>query len=601
MKKRIFKIVTIICSGALLVLIVIACNKSFLNKPPLGTLNPSVLANEKGVQALLIGAYSCLDGEGGNGSGWGSAASNWVYGSVCADDAYKGSTPSDQGDILPLETYTATPSNPYPLNKWQFCYNAIQRCNDVLRVMAQATDIPADEQTVIAAQARFLRGFYHFELKKVFGNVPYVDETITVENAGSVENGTDIWPNIEADFQAGIDGLPIDWSSNGEIGRANKGAAIAYLAKTYMFEHKYSDAAPLLDQLINNTGGVGVTSSGDRYELVNYQDNFNPATRNSAESIFAAQMTVNDGSGDVGNGNGNYGDVLNFPYGGGPGACCGFFNPSQSLANAYKTDANGLPLLDESYNTGKNVSDPTDPYTGTLDPRIDWAIGREGIPYLDWGPHPGDAWIRDPQNNGHFNPKKNVYAKSQQGTYSDVSTNWAGVELVANNVNLIRYADVILWRAECYAQANDLPNAMAMVNQVRERAADPTGWVYKNATYDATTGKYSPQTTKADNYLIKDYTSFPTQDYAMKAIEFERRLELSMEGHRFFDLARWDKGTGSMAATLNAYVSFEKTLRPAFVGVSFTKGKNEIFAIPQNAIDIQNADGVQHLKQNPGY
>lgn len=598
--KRLFKVIIPVL--VVMFIFLVACSKGFLNKPPLGTLNPSVLANEKGVQSLLIGAYSCLDGEGGSGGGWGSAASNWVYGSVCADDAYKGSTPSDQGDILPLETYSATPSNSYPENKWIFNYNAIQRCNDVLRVMTQATDIPTDEQALITAQARFLRGFYHFELKKVFGNVPYVDETITVDNASTVENGTDIWPNIEADFQAGVDGLPIDWSATGEVGRANKGAAIAYLAKVYMFEHKYDQAASLLDQLINNTGGVGVTSGGKRYTLVNYQDNFNPATRNSAESIFAAQMTVNDGSGDVGNGNGNYGDVLNFPYGGGPGACCGFFNPSQSLANAYKTDASGLPLLDGSYNSGNKVSDPSTPYTGTLDPRIDWVMGREGIPYLDWGPHPGDGWIRDPQNDGHFSPKKNVYAQSQQGVYSDVSSNWAGVELVANNVNLIRYADVILWRAECYIDAGDLSNSATLVNEIRSRAANPTGWVYNGATYDATTGKYSPQTTPADNYKIGLYTvPFPSKDYATKAVQFERRLEFAMEGHRFFDLQRWDGGTGSMANTLNAYLDYEEAFRPSFVGANFTKGKNEIFAIPQSAIDIQNADGVEHLKQNPGY
>jgi hypothetical protein len=228
-------------------------------------------------------------------------------------------------------------------------------------------------------------------------------------------------------------------------------------------------------------------------------------------------------------------------------------------------------------------------------------MGREGIPYLDWGPHPGDTWIRDPQNNGHFNPKKNVYAKAQQGTYSDVSTNWANVELVANNVNLIRYADVILWRAECYVQANDLTNAMKLVNQIRQRAADASGWVYKNATYDANKGTYSPQTTPADNYKIGLYTSFPSKDYATKAVEFERRLELAMEGHRFFDLQRWDNGTGTMAATLNAYLNYEKADRPSFVGATFTKGKNEIFAIPQSAIDIQNADGQDHLKQNPGY
>jgi starch-binding outer membrane protein, SusD/RagB family len=151
--------------------LVYACNKNFLEKNPVGTLSPSVLYNAQGVQGLLIGAYSLLDGEGGSGSGWGSAASNWVYGSVVADDAYKGSTPSDQGDIYPLERWAATPTNPYPAGKWALCYDAVQRCNEVLKVIPLAKDISAADATEATAEARFLRGHYHFELKKVFSNV----------------------------------------------------------------------------------------------------------------------------------------------------------------------------------------------------------------------------------------------------------------------------------------------------------------------------------------------------------------------------------------------------------------------------------------------
>jgi hypothetical protein len=583
-----------------------ACSKNFLDVAPVGTLNPDILANEKGVQGLLVGAYSILDGQGGNNGGWGSAISNWVYGSVCADDAYKGSTPDDQGDIVPLETWSANPANSYPSQKWDVNYDGIQRANQVLRVSKLATDIPDDELADIEAEARFLRGFYHFELKKVFNNVPYVDESISdtssqasVSNVDGSGNYVNIWPQIEADFSFAMQNLP---ETQPQVGRANKWAAQAFLAKVYLFQGKYDDAKPLLEDLIAN----GQTSDGLKYDLINFGSNFNPAQnhKNDAEAVFSVQMAVNDGSGDaqnIGQGisNGNYGDALNFPYGAGPGACCGFFNPSQDLANAYKTDANGLPLFD-TYNQGNRVSDPTTPYTGTLDPRIDWTIGRKGVPYLDWGPHPGDSWIRDPVTNGHFNPKKNVYAKSQQGSLSSTEAFWAAVELVANNVNVIRFSDVLLMAAEAEVKSSspDLNKALTYVNRVRTRAADPDGWVYAGAaTYSASSATYSDHSVPADNYKVGTYSSFPDADYAMKAIMFERKLELAMEGHRFFDLVRW----GIAAQVLNAYATYTKTINPLYKDISFTAGKNEYFAIPQDQIDILGSFGTKYLKQNPGY
>jgi hypothetical protein len=603
--KRI-KIRYFILTLFLLVCISYACKKEFLDIPPVGSLNPSIVANVQGVQGLLIGAYATLDGYPGNGDGgWGGAISNWTFGSIAADDAYKGSTPDDQGPIVPLENWSVDASNSYCSGKWQNCYYGVQRANDVLRILPLAKDIPADQATVIQAEARFIRGFQHFELKKVFGNVPYIGENVTgdTSSAEAVTNISgsgyvDIWPDIEADFKYAMDNLP---PTQPQVGRANKWAAEAFLAKTYMFQKKYSDAKPLLDELISS----GTTSDGLKYGLINYSSNFNPAQNHQkdAEAVFSVQMSVNDGSGNAQNNgqgvaNGNYGDLLNFPYNAGPGACCGFFNPSQSLANAYKTDANGLPLLDESYNSGTNVSSST--YAGNLDSRIDWAIGRKGIPYLDWGPHPGDAWIRDPANDGHFNAKKNVYAASQKGTLSSTESYWASTELTANNVNVIRFADVLLWAAEADLALGDPATALTLVNRVRARAADPKGWVYAGgAAYDPGSGTYSPQTTPAAHYHVGLYPAGAFSDpvYAMKAIMFERRLELSMEGQRFFDLVRW----GVADIVLNAYAAHEKTIVPVYVGAKFTKGKNEYFPIPQSQIDAVNASGTVYLKQNPNY
>lgn len=606
MKRYTFR--NIILAVALISSIGYACKKSFLDIPPVGSLNPSIMANLQGVQGLLIGAYSTLDGYPGNGDGgWGGAISNWTFGSVAADDAYKGSTPDDQPDVVPLQKWTADPGNSYTAGKWSNSYYGIQRANDVLRILPLATDIGASDATGITAEARFIRGIHHFELKKVFGNVPFVGENVTGDTSlpSSVTNISgsgyvDIWPQIEEDFKFAMQNLP---ATQPQVGRANKWAAQAFLAKVYMFQKKYSDAKPLLDDLIAN----GTTSDGLKYNLINYYSNFNPGQnhKGDAEAVFTVQMTVNEGSGNAQNAgqgvaNGNYGDLLNFPYNAGPGACCGFFNPSQSLANSYKTSANGLPLLDESYNSGNNVSDPSSPYTGTLDPRIDLVMGRKDIPYLDWGPHPGDAWIRDPANDGHFNPKKNVYALSQKGSLSGTESYWASTELTANNVNLIRFADVLLWAAEADLALGDGATALTLVNRVRTRAADPTGWVYKGgATYDASSGTYSPQTTPADNYKIGLYPAGAFDDpvYALKAIVFERRLELAMEGHRFFDLVRW----GVADVVLNAYAAHEQTVVPIYVGAHFTKGKSELFPIPQSQIDALAGTGTAYLKQNPGY
>lgn len=593
--------------------IIYACNKK-LNIAPQGSLIAENVTNNSGVQGLLIGAYVLLSGENvpGQNLGNGSAASNYVYGSECADESYKGSTPGDQPDANPLLTWSlaqAGTSN-YLDEKWVVLYTGIQRANDVIRTMRLATNIAPADTLEYAAEARFLRGFYHFEGKKIFNNFPYVDENISytngnlnVPNVNESGGYIDIWPMIEADFTFAMNNLP---EGQPNVGRANKWAAMAFLAKTYMYEHNYTAAKPLLDQVIAS----GTTPDGRAYALNPlYESNFNPAEKNSPESVFACQTSVNDGSAiSTNGGNGNTGDELNFPYNHGPG-CCGFNNPSWTLAQAYKTDANGLPLLDGSSTNSPFVSDASNLWTGTVDPRLDWVMGRPGRPYFDWGVI-DSTWVRSVPDNGLFVPKKNGYALSQQGKFSSTETVfWGAAEVAANNVNLCRFADVLLWDAECEAQIGSLDQAEVYVNMVRTRAANPNGFVYLNATYDATNSTYSPKTTPGDNYSVKPYPtgtfSSKGQAYAISAIQMERRLELAMEGQRFFDLSRWDNGTGTMATTLNAYATFEKTRSSSFFKANptaqFTKGVNEYFAIPQVEIDAENSTGKIVLKQNPGY
>lgn len=577
MKQSKFKILLIGVTTSMVLFY--ACSKNFLDKSPIGSLDQNTLANKAGVEGVLIGAYSMLDGYGGAGGGWQSAGSNWVYGGVASDDAYKGSDPGDQADIVPIETYTATGSNGYFNQKWQAVYDAIQRSNDVLRLMATASDISDADKKRIEAESRFLRAHYHMEAKKMWNNVPFVDQTITYAAGNfNVANTADIWANIVADLDYAIANLPATQSS---VGRANSWAAKTLKAKALMFRKDFAGAKPILDDVIAN----GVTASGKKYALAaNFFDNFNAETKNSSEAVFSCQQSVNDNSnGD----NGGWGDVLNFPYNGGPGGCCGFYQPSISLANSYKVDAvTGLPLLDTwnavdfKNDQGITSSQPFTPdVTTPVDPRLDFTIGRRGIPYLDWGLHPGNDWIRDQNNGGPYAAIKNVYFKRQAGALTDKSFWTSGV--TANNYTFIRFSDVLLWSAECEVEVGTLAKAVTLVNQVRSRIKDnPATWVKQSTGVNAA------------NYQIGLYVSFPDQAYGRKAVRFERKLELAMEGHRFFDLVRY----GTADVELNAYIAKEKAKRTYLNSASFTKGKSEYFPIPQSQIDLSKGA----LKQNPG-
>jgi hypothetical protein len=561
-----------------------ACSDNFLDRQPIGGLDEGTLSNQKGVDAVLIGAYSLLDGWGqgwGGGAVWTSAASNWVYGGICGGDANKGSDASDQPAINPIARYEGLADNEYFRGKWRACFDGVARSNSALKLLAKATDMSADAKKGVEAEARFLRGHYHFELKKTFNNIPYVDDKAVDFN---IPNDRNVWPDIENDLKFAYDNLP---ATQAQVGRVNKWAAGAMLAKAYLFQRKFAEAKALLDVVI----AQGQTSNGKKYALqAKYSDNFVISGKNSSESVFAVQSSVNDGADGE---NGNYGDVLNFPYTGGPGECCGFYQPSQELVNSYRVDATGLPLLDGSYNSAVNVvkndqgipsNQAFTPDAGRLDPRLDHAVGRRGIPYLDWGPHPGQGWIRDQAYGGPFSPKKNVFKRAEKGSGSTAS-GWAqGAS--ANNVNLIRFADVLLMAAECEVETGSLEKAREYVNQIRTRAANAADFV------KAADGS------NAANYVIGNYTAaWTNKDVARNAVQFERKLELAMEGHRFYDLVRY----GTADQVLNAYITYESTLRAFMRGARFTKGKSEYFPIPQSEIVNSSVGGKATLKQNPGY
>ena len=444
-----------------------ACSDDFLEVEPTGVLTSDLLGSADGVERLLIGAYSILDGNGGFYSG----SSNWIHGSVRGGDQLKGSTPGDQPAANPVQRYEVLANNAVIAEKWRTSFEGVTRANLALRTVLDSEDPSVAENEAFRnsaiGQALFLRSHYYFELAKNFNRVPYITEDIAFDEIANVTNGP-ILEEIDADLTRAVELLP---EAQDAVGKANKWAAQAYLGKVKLYLGKYAEAQALLEDVIEN----GTNPNGLKFALLdNYADAFNGDFDNAAESVFAIQASV--GAGNINTANPDL--VLNYPNGGPQTGCCGFAQPSHDLVFSFRTDDDGLPLLDKSYRDEENriASDADltgeEPFTedeDPIDPRLDHTVGRRGIPYLDWGDHPGRAWVRDVTNGGPFAYKKSVFRSSQNGVLTDGSSWTPGYTAV--NYNIIRYADVILMAAEAHIENNDeLDRATELINMVRMRA-----------------------------------------------------------------------------------------------------------------------------------
>lgn len=569
-----------------------ACNKSFLNVSPQGNaLTENKLYNAAGVQELLVGAYHDLTGMDVLSTWWSTAGTNWIYGDITSGDTYVGGTgggglPAGVPDALVIQNYQALPTTGFLDEKWTADYDGVARANAVIIAAKAASDMSAAEQTEAIAEARFLRGHFHFESKKMWNNVPYVDETVT--NFNNLPNTNSIWPEIEADFRFAYNNLP---ATQPLPGQANKWAAACYIAKCYMFEQNYTAAKALLDTIIAS----GVNSQGVAYALRPcYHDNFDAATENNSESVLQIEFSVDQASIPI---NSNVGETGVSPlFYQASDVYYGYWKqPSFNCVNAFKTDVNGLPMMDASGNDTSNVTNMKNddgipsstafvPYQGTVDPRLDWSVGRRGVPFLDWGVDPGQSWIYDPTFGGPYLNIKNMYKQSELGIAYNPYIGYDYEGNGAVNYNIIRFADVLLWAAECEVEVGSLEQARMYVNMVRARAMNGC-----SETIDNSSGSPSA------NYSMGLYNStWANQGYARDAVRFERRLEFAQEGHRFFDLVRW----GIADTYLNAYETVEQSrgVGSVLAGATFVKGKNEYFPIPQKEIVLD-----PKLVQNLGY
>ena len=561
---------------------------------PQGTLDETTLANRAGVEATLIGAYRPLDCSTSSGS-WGCAASNWAFATVGSGDTYKGSTGADQPPINDLEGYHwgSAKAEDYLNQKWSQVYEGVVRSNATLRLLEQVIaarpgEFSAADANSIEGEALFLRAHYHFEAYRMWGNIPYYHEDDTDFRKA---NGTaaEAVTNILADLDAAIGLLPAD-PRNGEKGRATSWTAKAYKGRVQVYAGQFAAAVTTLSDVRLN-GPYKLETSFDRV-WTGFAD-----LTNGPETILAYQASANDG--DPGGNNANQGERLNMPNGGHFG-CCGFNQPTQYLVNSFRVDAAGLPLSITSPATwNSNDANFTSANLAAVDPRLDWTVGREGVPLKDWGLYTVAAYARDVANGGPYSPKKNVHEQSSGSELQNGG--WSPTQQNDVNIHIFRFADALLLEAEARAETGDLATATTLVNMVRLRAGQRAqGPGTSRATIAVPINDASITWAV---YRVGLYaTDFADLTYAREAIRTERKLELAMEGQRLFDLRRW----GIAAATLNGYLTGvgggrEDTRRLYLANAEAFTARHQLYPIPNIQVELSKVGTENRLAQNPGW
>lgn len=599
----------------------------FLEIDPVGAVSEATLTTKEGVNYAITGLYSSLNLPAATtNSYFGGSLSNYTYGDVMGGDANKGSTAADQSDFTLLETYSFTTDNSYILRKWQAVYDAVMRANNVMHLANKIQDelsaVKGQEKdfyTEAIAQARFIRGFYLFEGIKNFGAaIPYVSledfEASVNPLVGNVDESGNyiyIWDKVAEDLQFAYDNLPSAWPS--ESGRANKWAAGAFLAKLRIFQsspyngtnatsNHWADAKQLLETIIAN----GVDSRGTKYCLAPSYETLYTAGESdwTGESVFDVQMAIS--------GTQYYTNAINgsshISLSGKIGSGWGFFQPSYDLVNAHQVNADGLPYLDKSYQTKTSVTEIDGnnvPHTDLAiftDPRLDVSTGRFNVPYMDWDiPTTIDGWIRDLANGGPFLNKKNLPKKADKGGLS-LSTSGGST---AKNFHLMRVAELYLLYAEACIETGDLETAREYINKVRTRAsqscimaADP------NNDMAATTSSYVLEdkvngnniANAAANYRVGLYPAAGwTKDKATKALRFERRIELAMEGHHWYDLVRWGTASEELGNTGNGFLAYEKQYLLKYQAATYP---DRLVTLPIPNDEIVTMEGILVQNEN---
>ena len=562
--------------------LVSSCSDYLEEQVPQATLTQDEVKDPKYIDNVLISAYAgLLSIEDMNAS-----FSLWNY-DTRSDDAYVGGSDFSDGEPFHrLERSTGVMTTDWPFSSiWNKFYNYLSRVNLSLDILASADQDNATIQQR-TAEMKFLRAYGHFQLKRLFKKIPFVNKPNMEEedynNLSNTEYSNDEgWQQIINDLEDAYAVLP---AVQAEKGRPTKAACAAFLAKAYMYKAYRQDDA--------STNQVTAINTEDLQKVVDFtnpsiyngyglepdmHNNFRPEEQyeNGKESLWAIQYSKNDGTVY---GNLNFSNRLIVP-------CipkvhdsgCDFYKPSHNLVSAYRTNSDGLPLLDDfasvEYTVGSNQ---------TVDPRLFVTVGVPGTPYMfnpSFMMSENNAWSRSGGTFGYFvSLKQNVDPSLTDSYLFLCDSQWAS----SMNRIVFRYADVLLMRAEALAQLGQTADAMTLVNQIRDRANS----MINSSVVSSYATKYGV------HYAVGRYNGTYSKDEAMKIIKMERRLELAMESERFFDLVRW----GDAAIVLNKFYSSESEKMNFLSGSQFTANKNEYLPVPFEQMAASNG----HYTQNCG-
>lgn len=599
--------------GAALVASLSACNEEdFLDIMPQGALNEDLMASSEGLPYLLNSAYAALAGPDPTFGAMNAPVNHWLEGELHADNAYKGGGgPSDNAGFHNIETYVVDATHDTMNNIWVALYNSVKRTNSALQVLATVNPASVPEAETYKAEMRALRAHYYFELVRHFNQIPWIDETVAEKDYITIKNNVysrdELLGMIAKEFEDAAEVLPESFE---EYGRVNRYVAKAYAAKVYLYKAYRQDPANHkvisidqadLEKVVALTGEV---IAPGKYDLLDdFQKLDMMEYENGPESIFAVQYSTNDGAtlqlpwAYSGVGHVNWSALLNTPKG--PYNGDDFFKSSQDLVNAFQTGEDGLPLLDGSWQTKdydlveeRIAADGSKSYhnyniDSPVDPRLDFIVGRINVRWKTYTVEPvTELWYRDFNSYGYHFVKR--FLVSPDSGHLSTTYPWGNSAL---NYQIIRYAHLLLWRAEALIELGREEEARPIINQIRNRAKNSpyvTAFIDPNFPTAVNIDGY------AGNYVINEYPAEGwTQDYARKALRHETRIECALEGERFFDLVRW----GIAAETMNRYFEIEKTKRVYYQNSVFKEGRDEYFPIPLTQYNLSKGAYVQ----NPGY
>ena len=572
MKKILYSVLTVLALVG-----TTSCSDFLDDQKPQGVLDSDMVKDPSNVDNLVISAYAVFT----TAEDINSSFSMWNF-DVRSDDAYKGGNGTSDGDVFhQLEIEQGVLTTNWNINDmWVRLYNCISRVNSAISVLESTSD-SYQLKAQRLGEMKFLRAYAHFLLKRLYKNIPFImDANLKQEDYNTLSNteftNDEGWQQIINDVEYAYSVLPVKQTDKG---RPSKAAAAAFLTKAYLYK-AYRQDNPKTNEVtsINREDLLKVIeySNPDIYSAggfdlePDFNNNFRPETQyeNGVESIWAMQYSINDGT-KYGNLNWSYGLIVpNIP--GVTDGGCDFYKPSQNLVNAYRTDADGHPFIDTFNNKDYDL-------TQDADPRLFLTVGLTGLPYEFNSKYMMDASATWSRSNGLYG----YYVTLKQNVDPDcgylVKGSWWGTPM---NRIVFRYADVLLERAEAYAQLNETGEAIKLVNDIRKRAKQSTGMI---ANYPSDYGV---------KFNISTYNGSYSQEEALKMVKMERRLEMGMESERFFDLVRW----GEAEKVLNKYFAEETNNCSIYGDAHFTANKNEYLPIPFS--QVAASDG--HYTQNIG-